>query len=242
MNNFVIAIAPTKTMHHSDVSPKHNTQLFEVAHKTVLKKLQSLSYEALKDVLKASDKLVKAAQENIVSALEEDAALFAYAGAQFSALDVNSLTALESDYLEAHAIILSGLYGVLRPYDRVMHYRLPMASKVDGIALTKYWKGHVETFFQDKTIINLASKEYADILPKKNLITIRFMTKKGETLKTTPGVHAKPTRGMFLREAARKQAKSVKAFQRIVANEHYFSEADSSELEWVYIKNGSKAV
>lgn len=69
------------------------------------------------------------------------------------------------EYLNRHVRILSGLYGVLKPFDRIRPYRLEMASplKIDGRNLYRFWGSDLaeEIFKTGEPVINLASEEYA---------------------------------------------------------------------------------
>ena len=80
-------------------------------------------------------------------------------------------------YFTKNAFLLSGLYGILRPSDKVMLYRLEMGSKLDvngSKNLYGFWKDTLTPFVNSKLkkgefILNLASNEYAKVLDRKSL-------------------------------------------------------------------------
>ena len=64
------------------------------------------------------------------------------------------------DYLRDHLRILSGFYGLLRPFDGVVSYRLEMQAKLPQGDLYGFWKDKIaEELCRGETeILNLASK------------------------------------------------------------------------------------
>ena len=57
-------------------------------------------------------------------------AVLAFAGDVYEGLSAFSLKAPAMQWLQAHVRILSGLYGVLRPFDLMQAYRLEMGTKL----------------------------------------------------------------------------------------------------------------
>ena len=83
-----------------------------------------------------------------------------------------------------HLRILSGFYGLLRPFDGVVPYRLEMqAQLVVGTYrdLYAFWGARLYQSLtkEDRVIINLASREYSQciekyITPEDEFITVEF--------------------------------------------------------------------
>lgn len=74
------------------------------------------------------------------------AAIFAFKGDVYAGLDALNLTRDELDFAQNHLRVLSGLYGVLRPFDALQPYRLEMgtALKTDkGDNLYAYWGSRI---------------------------------------------------------------------------------------------------
>ena len=70
------------------------------------------------------------------------------------------------EYLEQNLRILSGFYGILRPFDGVIQYRLEMGAKLVGATyqdLYEFWGAelYTELYRTQEPVINLASKEYS---------------------------------------------------------------------------------
>ena len=146
-------------------------------------------------------------------------------------------------YIEEHLRILSAFYGVLRPMDGVVPYRLEMQAKA-GISgcrdLYDFWgeKLYREVRDDSGVIINLASKEYAKCIekyltPDDTYITCVF----GETVQdrfVTKGTYAKMARGEMVRYMAEHQIenpKDLKSFDRL---NYKYREDLSSDWQYVF--------
>ncbi|MFM9916247.1 MAG: peroxide stress protein YaaA [Rhizobacter sp.] len=97
-------------------------------------------------------------------------ALLAFNGDVYEGLDAPSLGADDLDWAQQHLLILSGLYGLLRPLDRMQPYRLEMGTaleNVQGRNLYAYWGDTLARHINQRlksdpspVIVNLASQEY----------------------------------------------------------------------------------
>lgn len=135
-------------------------------------------------------------------------ALFTFKGDVYEGMDAAHYSAADCAFAQAHLRILSGLYGLLRPLDLIQPYRLEMGTRLSnphGRDLYRFWG---ETITQEiaqalkasgsKTVINLASQEYAKAvqapLLRADWIDIVFKEKKGKEYKII-GLFAKRARG-----------------------------------------------
>lgn len=147
------------------------------------------------------------------------------------------------DYVQEHLRILSGFYGVLKPMDGVVPYRLEMQAKagIDGHKdLYGFWGNKLYNEVRDGSgvIINLASKEYSKCIDTylgadDTYITCIFAEMSGDRL-VTKGTYAKMARGEMVRFMAEKKIETpekIKAFDRL----GYAYRADlSSRTEYVF--------
>lgn len=110
-------------------------------------------------------------------------ALFAFKGDVYTGLDVMRLSAAELARAQQHLRILSGLYGLLRPLDLMLPYRLEMGTELPnprGKQLYDFWGERITQALNaalaeqgDDVLINLASNEYfRSVQPKKLNATI----------------------------------------------------------------------
>lgn len=100
-------------------------------------------------------------------------ALLAFAGDVYEGLQARTLKAADFDWAQRHLVILSGLYGVLRPLDRLQPYRLEMGTALpnaQGKDLYAFWGDRIATALDEQlaaarggraVVVNLASVEYA---------------------------------------------------------------------------------
>lgn len=132
--------------------------------------MRARSYDEAKALWQCSDALAELNFERFrtldVRAGALTPAILAYEGIQYQHLAPQVMTAAQLDYLQEHLRILSGFYGVLRPLDGVVPYRLEMQAKlaVDGAKhLYEFWGDRLYRALADEggTIVNLASVEYA---------------------------------------------------------------------------------
>ena len=183
--------------------------------------LKSRNFEQLKNIWRANDKIVKEnqlrlKQEKLQAALTP--AIFAYSGLQYQYIGAGVLEQDELDYLQDNLRIVSGLYGLLRPFDGVVPYRLEMQNKLIGFrdySLYNFWntKLYNAIYKEDNIVLNLASKEYSKLFepyikPNQKFITVEFLEKKNDKWRQF-ATHAKMARGAMVRFIAKNQIQSV---------------------------------
>ncbi len=135
-------------------------------------------------------------------------AMDSFIGDIYSGLRAEELSQADRDYADRNLLILSGLYGILRPYDGIFPYRLEMGYKLTGPGfenLYEFWGDSIaECLSQKGAIINLASEEFSrpviDFVDKNRVVTPQFLTMNQKTGKPSfVAVHSKITRGAFAR-------------------------------------------
>jgi cytoplasmic iron level regulating protein YaaA (DUF328/UPF0246 family) len=135
-------------------------------------------------------------------------AVESFLGDIYSGLQVSSFSTADRTYATRHLRILSGLYGILRPYDGISPYRLEMGCRLPEkkyANLYRFWDGAVaEQLPTTGPIVNLAAMEYSkvvlDHVDPARVITPRFLTVNPKTgVPAFVAVHAKIARGAFAR-------------------------------------------
>lgn len=170
-------------------------------------------------------------------------AVFSFSGIQYQYLTPDIFDQAALAFMQEHVRILSGLYGVLRPFDGVNPYRLEMKNKLPGFgdgSLYHFWGSKLaDNLFQDTdTVINLASKEYSKAIAPylgsgRTMITVDFQELKQGKWKTV-GVHAKMARGeltKFICEQALDQPEELHDFNDFG---FVFDEKNSTETHYVF--------
>jgi uncharacterized protein len=106
-------------------------------------------------------------------------AVLAFNGDVYDGLDARTLSADDLAWAQQHVRMLSGLYGILRPLDRMQPYRLEMGTRLAtpaGASLYDYWGDRLALHLnklakgqQVPVIVNLASQEYFRAADRKVL-------------------------------------------------------------------------
>jgi cytoplasmic iron level regulating protein YaaA (DUF328/UPF0246 family) len=106
-------------------------------------------------------------------------AVLAFNGDVYDGLDARTLSADDIAWAQQHVRMLSGLYGILRPLDRMQPYRLEMGTRLAtpaGASLYDYWGDrlalHLNKLAKSEkvpVIVNLASQEYFRAADRKAL-------------------------------------------------------------------------
>lgn len=175
-------------------------------------------------------------------------AVLSYEGIQYRYMAPGIMTAGQMDYLQEHLRILSGFYGLLRPFDGVTLYRLEMQAKLQVCGakdLYTFWGGKLAEQLASETglVLNLASKEYSKAvichLPDsvKTITCVFGEWKDGKII--AKGTMCKMARGQMVRWLAEngiEKADDVKQFSDL---DYRFHVGLSDQNQYVFIKGGT---
>ena len=246
-----IIISPAKKMNvDTDSLPVRNLPAFLEHTEEICRELQSKSPEELQKLWKCNDQI---AALNIERLRQMDLrrnltpAVLAYEGIQYQYMAPGVFTNKEYDYIQEHLRILSGFYGVLRPFDGVTPYRLEMQTKLkirEVKDLYSYWNNQLaeHVFAETGCVINLASKEYSICVSKYLRPGVRFITcvfgeeKGGKIIEK--GTMCKMARGEMVRYMAEHQItepEDIRAFDRL---DYAFDPECSGQETYVFVKKG----
>ena len=174
-------------------------------------------------------------------------AMFAFKGDVYTGLDAYDLDDQEIDFAQQHLRMLSGLYGLLRPLDLMMPYRLEMGTKLNntrGHNLYEFWGDIItDQINQDlanidaKVLINLASDEYYKSVNEKKIqvemIKPVFLDQKNGKYKVI-SLYAKKARGLMARYIVKNKLSQVEQLKAFNSDGYYFDAESSSEKELVF--------
>lgn len=174
----IIVLSPAKTLDFESPSPtEKSTRPALMKDAAVLAEICKLqSPDDLRKLMGISDKLVELNHQRFSDwesphlKLGSKPALFAFQGDVYRGLKAGDWTQKQIEYSQDHLRILSGLYGVLRPLDRMQPYRLEMGTSLAnerGKDLYAFWGDRIANQLQkqivatkSKCLLNLASQEY----------------------------------------------------------------------------------
>ena len=192
--------------------------------------LQSMSPQDLQALWKCNDAIAKLNIERLAQMdLRRNLtpAIFSYEGIQYRYMAPGVMETAHLDYLREHLRILSGFYGLLRPFDGVTPYRLEMQAKLEVDScrdLYQFWGDRLAHQLASETdvVLNLASKEYSKAVETHLPKTMQFITcvfgesKDGKVIEK--GTKCKMARGQMVRWLAENQIKSpedIRAFDQL---------------------------
>lgn len=208
-------------LHTDHAFPKETMQLVRL--------LKKMGIDELRNLMHISEKLgaenvtrYKQFKKDYPDALSA-AAIYAFRGDVYQGFDADTANKNDIKFAQKHIRILSGLYGVLRPMDKMQAYRLEMGTKLEntkGKNLYEFWGDKISKVLnkdlealKSDTIINLASNEYFKAVNQKklkaNIVDIDFREDRDGKLKFV-SFNAKKARGYMARFIIDHRIKSAK--------------------------------
>ena len=254
----LIVLSPAKRLDFTEADPAlpASERRFREDTASLARTARARTVAELRGLMSISDDLARLNRERF-QAFEADStdgvqAAFAFAGDVYEGLRARELDADGLAFAQTHIRILSGLYGLLRPLDRIQPYRLEMGTRLKtrrGSSLYDFWGDRIAKCLNadangmaDPTLVNLASQEYFGAVDAKALklrvVTPQFReAKDGES--RIISFFAKKARGSMARFAVDEgieRAEDLKAFDR---DGYRFDEAGSSASDWIFIRSGN---
>ncbi len=250
----IFLLSPAKTL---DFSQDHREIPFTDFRflpeaKALISQLKDLSVREIAELMHISPQLAQLNYERFHTWIEPTAdgqskqAILAFKGDVYTGLDAESLKEAEMGYAYKNIRILSGLYGLLRPTDLILPYRLEMGTSFAnnrGNNLYQFWGGKISEVLKgdiaenDGVLVNLASNEYYKSVQPKSLgariITPEFKDEKNGTFKVI-SFYAKKARGLMCRYAAKHGLTDPEALKSFDTDGYFFDESESTESKWVF--------
>lgn len=254
----MIIISPSKTIGsvklQSELTPSQPVflnQSFEI-----VKELRKLNEKELTNLLDVNPKLGRLNYERYINwqipftTKNSGFTLASFRGDVYEGLNAEILNRSDLEFAQKQLRILSGLYGILRPFDLFQPYRLEMGTKH---AIGKYknlydfWSGAITQQINNELkqndsdlLINLASKEYYSALDFKNIraqiITPEFRQFNNGNPKVVP-ILAKRARGLMTRFIIINQITSAENIRHFDYEGYCYSPELSSESTQVFIRH-----
>jgi cytoplasmic iron level regulating protein YaaA (DUF328/UPF0246 family) len=175
-------------------------------------------------------------------------ALFAFDGDVYKGLDALTLNGNQLESAKDRIRILSGLYGILRPFDSIQPYRLEMGTKMevaDTKSLYEHWRKNLTSYLENELsnneiIVNLASKEYSKAIDLKTfsgrVIHPEFKDYKDGKLKII-SFYAKRMRGVMARFLLETPDNDLSVFEHFESDGYRFDASQTTDpLQPVYTR------
>ena len=147
------------------------------------------------------------------------------------------------DVAEQRLRIMSGLYGILRPSDGVLPYRLDVGQSLGGQRLLHYWKDSVTDWLvadaAGAPVVNCASDEYAEVLDRPRfsewIDCVFLQTVNGKTRSVS--ALSKQARGAMARFLANHASDDPEVAKKFKSEGYTFQRAASNETRWVFVRS-----
>lgn len=228
-------LSPSKTMklqknHEIQSQPLYATQALRL--RALLAKLDQAELAQLFKISAKQAELVA----SYYQATAQFAALDLYQGSVFQQLQPEAYSVSQRHYLQTHVQILSAMYGCVRPFDGLQPYRLDLKQSLPelGQSLTTFWQQELEFDPTQTLLINLASAEFAKLLPK-TAITIDFVEAYSAGKAKRLATYAKIARGQFLHACIVNEVQTVEQLQALGTARYCYSPEHSTAQHFVYL-------
>jgi hypothetical protein len=254
MTKLRIVISPAKTLDWTSEIPKRSftsPNYIENAGKLIeiLKNYSNQEIGQLMDISPALSQLNYDRYQKWSAKLSKNTrpAIYAFAGDVYTGLDAYTMDKKQIDFAQKNLRMLSGLYGILKPLDKIYPYRLEMGTNLpvdDKKNLYQFWDNTIvneinEELSEKDYLINLASEEYFKVIPTKQLkpklITPAFYDFKNGKYKII-SFFAKKARGSMARYIIDHSINKVSDIKKFDVDGYSFNEPMSKGNTWVFTR------
>ncbi len=254
----LIVLSPAKKLDYDRPAPtaEHTLPALLEHSQPLIDILRELSVEEIARLMKLSDKLARLNHERYRAWTREitpdnaKQALFAFKGDVYTGLNADQFEAGDIAFAQDHLRILSGLYGVLRPLDLMLPYRLEMGTALAnprGRNLYDWWGDIITETLNaalaaqgDEVLVNLASNEYFKAVRPKALqgriVTPQFKERRDDGSYKMIGIYAKKARGLMSRYAIINRLSDVEALKDFDYAGYAFAPELSKGDTWVFTR------
>jgi len=259
ISNMLFLLSPAKTLDYDTPLPAEfqglepQAPVFAHQSATLVKQLKKLSASDLSVLMSLSPNLAELNAKRfkdwkpVYTPNNSRPSIFAFNGDVYDGLSVKSLKKADLTWLESHLVILSGLYGVLKPLDALQPYRLEMGTALKVAKshnLYEFWGAQIAQYLNarldaasSRVVINLASQEYFKSVERKTLnaqlIECVFEDEKNGQFKVI-SFFAKKARGLMVRFAATHRIKRPEDLKSFDLQGYGFAVKASSAERYVF--------
>jgi cytoplasmic iron level regulating protein YaaA (DUF328/UPF0246 family) len=251
-------ISPAKTLDFKTSSPtrKHSVPVFLDESKELIRSLRKQGPADIAALMNISSKLADLNYERYAqwntpfTTANAKPAMLAFKGDVYIGLEADTYSERDFSWAQKHLRILSGLHGVLKPLDLIQPYRLEMSTALQTTRrnnLYEFWGDKVNVELNNALaeqkqplLINLASKEYFNVLDPKRLnarvITPTFKDQKNGRYMFM-SFFAKKARGLMSSYIVKNRVSTLKALKAFDWQGYYYSQDQSRGDRWVFLRD-----
>ncbi|HEU4620668.1 MAG TPA: peroxide stress protein YaaA [Burkholderiaceae bacterium] len=250
----LILLSPAKTLDFDTpaVTDHATTPDFIAEAKQLIGELRQRDEKAIAELMDLSDALARLNVERYAAwkpkhdARNSKQAVLAFNGDVYEGLNASELSATELEWAQQHVRILSGLYGVLKPLDRIQPYRLEMGTRLPtalGKNLYAFWGDKIARALnadlgtrkgKSRVVVNCASDEYfkAVSVDQLNAPVIQPVFEDWKGAWKVVSFHAKRARGLMARYAIDHRVSDPERLKAFDVEGYVFDESASNEHTW----------
>ncbi len=254
----ITVISPAKTLDFETPPPSRKNTQPELLRRSaqLVEDAQQMSPDDIRALMGVSENIAELNHARFMnwsapfSLDNAKQAIYAFKGDVYTALDAQTLTAVQLNYAQKHLRILSGLYGLLRPLDLMQPYRLEMGLKFvnrGGANLYQFWGDEISKGLnaqlkklKQSVLVNLASNEYFKAVRPKNLnadiITPVFRDLKSGKYKVI-SFYAKKARGEMARYIIENEIEDPAGLRKFKRTGYRYNKAESTARELVFTRD-----
>ncbi len=244
-----IIISPAKKMKQdTDTLEFRGMPVFLQEAESLKEFMKKLDYQQAKEIWRCNDKIAALNYERFARmdlSKNLTPALLSYEGIQYQYMAPAVFEDQSWEYVENHLCILSGFYGLLKPFDGIVPYRLEMQALIcmeNYRNLYDYWGNKIyrEIRREGEVILNLASKEYSKCITPylsqgDQFLTCRFGEwKEGKIVEK--GTQVKMARGEMVRFLAQNKVENTEQIREFQGLGYRYEESLSDENTYVFLK------
>ena len=253
----IILLSPAKSLDYDSSYPQVTKSTISFPEKTqkLVEYLKEMDSSALQSLMHISPKIADLNQlryaqyEFPFPSDQSRPCIFAFTGDVYKGLDPQSLSSSVLTELNSTVRILSGLYGVLKPFDSMYPYRLEMGTRMavgSHKNLYQFWGDDIANSIQkdldvqeNPFVLNLASKEYSKAVNFKALsapvIQVDFKEWRKDVLKVI-SFSAKKARGRMARLILEEGITDLEGLKTLNVHDYLYSEELSKSNHLVFVK------
>lgn len=252
----ILVTSPSKTQDFSRISIEDSVFTQPIMQKEINQIVSSVKKIDRKSLAKIMDISEKLAELNFdryqkfsaeFNSTNSKPAIFAFKGDVYSGIEIKDYKKSELEFIQKHLVILSGLYGLLKPMDLIQPYRLEMGTKIQINSyknLYEFWGSKItnalnKSVKQTDILLNLASQEYFKALRAEELqckvIDVVFKENKNGSYKVI-GLFAKRARGKMINYIVKNKIKLLDEIKSFSLDGYKFSEDHSDKDQLVFIR------
>ena len=221
--------------------------LFLKESEELIRVLQKMSVNEIKVLMGLSNNLAQLNWQRFqdwdISNSNTYIAIELFNGAVYEGINAKNFNKSDNDFAQNNLRILSGLYGILKPNDLILPYRLEMGTKLKTIKGNNLYRFWLDKLYQNigeelnhEVLINLASNEYSKVLKlnkiESEVITPVFKDYKNGKLKII-SFYAKRARGEMVNFIIKNKITSYEELKLFKNNGYSFSHEINGDILFV---------